>query len=854
MSRAFLALLLCLCACASTPPPRPTEPSEAVAKATHGATRVAGLVPLWRREDGSLLAELSPALLDHDLGLVLKVSRGLAGEGLNDGLLLSDTRVVRFVHVGGRVLLFDRNLRARAQPGSGWERAVTTNAGDSVLAALPVVAAEGTTVYADLTGFVVSDYADLADGFQGIYEPKASTFDEKRSVVAGAAGYPRNVEIDTLLTYVAPTQPAAGIDIAADGRAVTVGVRYSIFALPEQPLATRAGDDRVGFFSDLVLDPARGSRQLHAQIRRRRLEKRDPSASRSPPIAPIVYVLDPSIPPKWRPIVREGILAWNRAFEEAGFIDAIVVRDAGDDPDYRPDDVRYSTVRWANNYSIATAGMGFHHVDPRSGEILGASVVLLGGVINTPWYDLFRELAGGGLGAGCGGGAALAVAQVLLAGRPGVTYDSIAGDYLRITTMHEIGHTLGLSHNFRASASVSFDRLFDPDYVAHHGTIPSVMDYAAGNVVLDAARQPDLFDKEVGPYDRWAIQFGYSTFAPDQEAAGLAAILDRAADPELAFGSDADVWMGDLASDPQTQIFDLGDDPVRWARLQVALMTRAMSHLRESFMTTGESYFTLRTGFDVLLVMRQMAMQPLLRSVGGFSVNRDHLGQKGERPPLSPIAWARQRAALAAFIELLLAEDANRFPRDVLEHLAPYRGPGWPWYLFRVDIAPTAVAYPLEQTILALQGAALTSLLHPARLQRLEDGAAFGDAQPLTVAELFATLTDGIFTELLAGAPRAVSAQRRDLQALWVERLGKLERAEEPAPPKPSTVSPTPWHPAMPPIPVPADARAAARAQLRRLEARLAAVRPADELTRAHVALLEARVKQALAGPVPPRP
>ena len=331
--------------------------------------------------------------------------------------------------------------------------------------------------------------------------------------------------------------------------------------LPAEPMRPRYADDRVGYFVSAHKDFSRDTSESYfvRYVNRWRLEKKDPTAAVSDPVTPITYYLDRTIPVEWRSYVRAGILEWNRAFEDAGYRNAIQVLDAPDDSAWSAADARYSTVRWtATNHSVYAIGPT--NVDPRTGEILNADVLISAGWIQT-WrgetrdyvaplasvraaFTLDTALATSGEGALlCRYGDGLdqdgTLAHTLLAARGivGATGEIPAayiGEALKALVMHEIGHTLGLRHNFRGSAGATAEQLADRSWTAEHGHGVSVMDYSPPALATDPRRQATFYSPTIGSYDRWAITYGYADVGPRVTAD----------EPRLAKGgaADAEIW------------------------------------------------------------------------------------------------------------------------------------------------------------------------------------------------------------------------------------------------------------------------------------------------------------------------
>lgn len=888
------ALALALAACVQVYPPResgpaPTQgpqadqekkdekgPFKPYGEVLKDTRAIDGLIKMHLKRDRSLFLELRPDQLEQDFGLVLHYSRGVGDFNVHDGLYLSEARLVRFRRVGDQILLVHRNPRFTAEAGTPMRASLDENVGHSVLAAFEIKSehAESKSLVIDASEFFVSDYAGIAPDLKFYYGNKPIIFDKKRSWVGTVQGFPRNVEIDAELTFQASDPPAFGGEGVSDWRSIPIGVRYSIFALPEHPMRPRLGDDRVGHFLTAQRDFSRDRKETPyvRYVNRWRLEKKDPSAEVSEPVQPIVYYIDRTVPVEYRKYVKEGIEGWNKAFEAAGFRNAVVARDVPEnDSTWSAEDIRYSTVRWSAAHRMGYA-IGPSQTDPRTGEILNADI-LISSTFVTGWLYDYQELAGPDemirrfqetqrlqremrpelAGRVClaemGKAHQLGVQYALLVGlgrlaggRP--MPEEFLGDAIRDLVLHEVGHTLGLRHNFKGSSGIPHERLHDTSFTKQHGVTLSVMDYGPVNVAVDAKRQGHYWNKEVGTYDVWAIRYAYQPFPasgyvagastqsngtanPESELEALREIARLSAEPLHTYGTDEDNWLGPFAVDPLTNAWDLGSEPVRYGRDRVALIRRVQPTLEKRLIAEGDGYQRLRGALNTLIFERYVSLSPVAKAVGGLYVARDHKGDPNGRLPFTPVPAAKQREAVALLVESAFAEDAFRFDSELLNKLAPNRWAHWGvgWFVTPLD-------FPIHDYVGFVQSALLDELLTPIRLRRVVDNevrAPRGSAYRMS--ELFASLSDAIWSELgsLPERPRAVTSFRRNLQRAHAERLIAFATR--------------------PPIGTPEDARSLARLHLKRISGRIEmALRDdgLDDLTRAHLDETRVRIERAL--------
>ena len=892
---AVLPLLLAAQACTVrvrvVPPPVATAPAAPTVKpdtskkdlpwkpwaeVTKDARTVTGLFTAYLKRENVFLV-LKPDQLERDFLLVTQLSQGVGDFGIDGGSSMR-TDLVRFRRAGDKVQLIAINPYVTATPNTPMARTVAYSFGHSVIQAFPIASVRDTTadLLVDLAPFLVSDFVDIGAFFDFLIRAfrlqGSASFDRERSSFESLRMFPGNLEAQVQITY--RSGRPLGIEPLADYRSIPVGVHYSLLALPETPMRPRYADDRVGYFISAMKDFSRDTAETFfvRYVNRWRLEKKDPSAAVSEPVRPIVYYLDRTIPLEWRPYVREGILEWNRAFEEAGFKNAIQVLEAPEsDTTWAAEDARYSTVRWMANMS-STYAIGPSDVDPRTGEILNADILVAASWIQA-YQGEYRSYAGPGTAVrqvfvedsllradpegrfaricsyasglarkGTLLRATLATTGAIAPGRP-VPREYI-GQALKELVMHEVGHTLGLRHNFRGTATIPGARLSDKTFTATNGTSGSVMDYNPPAVALDRSKQGDFYSRTLGTYDRWAIRYGYALVAnttPDDERPGLLEIASQAANPELLYGTDEDAGFAGFGLDPTVTRWDQTADPLRWAQDHVALTNRLFDSLETRLLAAGDAYSKLRSGFLDLLFERWFATVVATKYVAGAYTARDHRGDPNGRPAFRDVPAARQREALAFILRQGLGEDVYRFSPALLNRLAPDRWLHWganPFVESRID-------FPLHDWAFAFQATLLDLLLDPGVVGRLRDAELRTERGPggrsavLTIPELFSAISRAVWSEV--PARKNVGSVRRDLQR---EHLGMLIRM---------LVSPAPG--------MPEDARTVARATLvdvgGRLDRGLAGRARLDAYTSAHFADSRERIRQALdarvvqsAGPV----
>jgi hypothetical protein len=624
----------------------------------------------------------------------------------------------------------------------------------------------------------------------------------------------------------APTVP----QYLPDTRSLFVGHHYSLAPLPADPMTARRADARIGLMTQTVLDfsddLARTPRVR--MIERWRLEKKDPQAALSEPVKPITFWLDRNVPLKYRAMVTAAILEWNKAFEKIGFRNAIVVRQQADDAEFDTLDLGYSSVRWLMSAVPSFGAIGPKHVDPRSGEILDADIGFESLSARLQRNIRAQTLSGAASFAAVLGHAEhlghaqcvygdmaaeqLGYALDVLEARGDIDPDSPQAeqfvlDYVKDTIMHELGHALGLRHNFRASRVYTEAQLSDPEFTRQNGTTGSVMEYNAVNLPRPGQTGGTPFQTTLGPYDYWAVEYAYKPLAPNEERAELLRIASRSNEPLLAYGTDEDAAFG---IDPETIQLDLGSDPIAYAskRLEIA---RDLFHRQETReLKPDQNYAVLRRSLAFAIADAGRAVGVLVRQIGGVRTLRDHPGSG--RDPLQPTDAATQRQALELIAHNVLSIDGLAVTPALQRRLAPDfddRGenPGLP------------TDYPVPQRLLDLQRAVLNQLMSDAVAARILDSVGKSDRPEAAfqLSELYARLNRDVWSELAKGGN--ITSTRRELQREHVNRLAS------------ALLRPSPQ--------ARADARSLIRVQALLLQAQLDKTlkrrEPMDAETRAHL-------------------
>jgi hypothetical protein len=796
---------------------KPEPPKDkAFADIVKDAEVIKGLFTLYRTEEKVYL-EILPSQFDKMYMLSLTCESGI-GEAEYATMMCGDTPIM-FHKQAKNVQLLAKNVRFTAAPGTPEARAVARSFSDSILGMTKIESLphpDRKSVLIDLGALLLTDLPmvsyDLEANFRIGYR-----LDAKNSYFGMLKSFEKNTEIETVTHYATerpplppllapgqtpPPMPAPPRNLP-DVRSMILHFRYSLYEMPDAGYRPRLADDRVGHFFEQHEDYSTDKHASTATryINRWRLEKADPSASLSPPKKPIVYWLENSIPVKYRDAVRDGVLMWNKAFEKIGFKDAIEVRQQPDDADWDPADIRYNTLRWFAGHPDPGFAIGPSTSNPVTGEIINADISFSESMtrffrreaaeeiqpVTMPWEYLaprpfmapwssagaqaFCDLAQGSLR-----DAEFAADLLMARGMDpeGPEAEKFIKEYIREIAAHEVGHTLGLRHNFRASTIHSLEQDQDADLTHREGLTGSVMDYIPTNIALRGAKQGEFHQSTLGPYDYWAIEYAYKPInasSPEGERAELAKIASRSADPLLAYDTDEDTIGAGFDMDPVVNRFDLGSDPLKYYAHRVALGKEIVANMESKLEKPGEGYQILRRSFQSALGQEGQGLFLSAKYIGGVYQYRSHVGDPGDRLPFQPVAAAKQREVLNLLRDDLFSPQAFQYSARLMNKLNRERFPDWTNFgsmMSRADV-------PIHSMVLSLQRAVLDRLYNPVVLNRVLDSEATASspADMFTIGMLFNTLQDAIWAETkgAADAPININSYRRSLQREHLRRM-----------------------------------------------------------------------------------
>jgi len=762
------------------------DETKTIAELTENSDRLDGLFTLYRdRDTGVVHIAIEREQLDKEYIYLAVTTDGVVQANHFRGAY-RDNRVISLQRHFNRIELRSENTAYYFDPDSPLKRAAAANISPAVLAVASIVAEdeETGTILIKADDFLLNESLYQVkptpdpdrgpkDGFRlGELNKDRSRIDEIRS-------FPLNTDVLVEYVYHNPAPVVRGGTDITDSRYVSIRLLHSLIAMPENDYEPRQSDFRLGHFAqrvtDLTSDSATPYRDL---IERWHLEKQDPSAALSEPVQPIEWWIENTTPMEYRNTIREAALRWNTAFEKIGFKDALVVRIQPDNADWDAGDVRYNVLRWTSSPNPPFGGYGPSFTNPRTGEILGADVMLEHASVTSRIRQqrIIDSLAGAPLAesgldfAICSLGHDLQVSQLF--GRLAINAlqlnteleEQLLHDFLSMLTLHELGHTLGFTHNFAASQMLSLEEVFDEDAVENTALTGSVMDYTDIHIPTNAQGRSRFFQTKPGPYDDWVVEYSYSQALanPDAEQERLSAIGARSTLPELAYGNDADDMRSPgKAIDPRINIYDLSSDPIGYAEARLQLLQHLLQDLESSNTQSGESYQGLVNAYLVLLSQLSNQVRTVTRYVGGLEVNRGLVGQEGATTPFVPVDADLQNRAMAILSEHLFAPDAFLGSSELYAHMQRQRR------LF--DFRNTTEDPKLHDWLLSVQRGALNHLLHPTVLKRISDTRLYGNTYGVT--DLMEGLTEGIFRDDLRGD---VNTFRQNLQLEYVNRLARI--------------------------------------------------------------------------------
>lgn len=835
---------------------------EDFTEVTKDTQKSEGIFTIYRhKHKNKIYLEIKPEQLQKNFLANSTLESGIGEKGIYSGMPLQDF-LFYFQKVDNQIQFVVRNVNFRTREGDPQARSVARSFSDSVLYTIPIksINSQGKTILIDLGDLLLTDLAGLSTNLELAVSPD-------QGYLGNAKVFPNNLEIESIFNFA---NGGKNSDVLPDSRGFTLKVHYSLSELPKTKYQPRLADERVGYFLTAYQDLSKDERRdtFVRYINRWNLEKQDPTAAISPPKKPIVFWIDNAVPLEYRQSIKEGILMWNQAFLKAGFKDAIQVQQMPDNATWDPADIRYNTIRWINTVDGFFA-MGPSRVNPLTGEILNADILIDGSFVRLLKND-YRQIIqpqnsqtstslstlvnNGRL---CGKGNQISPKSLGNLSKLATDYDLCYGmeasnqlafgslamsmlgnttpspeqlkdyihQYLRLIITHEVGHTLGLRHNFRGSTLLSPEEMNNPEITQTKGMTASVMDYIPPNIAPNGVKQGDYFPQQVGPYDEWVIEYGYT---PSQasttmgEKSFLAAIAGKSNQRELSYAPDEDL----SNSDPTVNPWDHSSNVLVYSQSQLANARRMWERLNQGYAIDAENSSDVEERFNTILRNYLQNLYYTSKYIGGQSFYRVKPNDTKGQLPFVPVPVEQQRQALMTMQKYVFAEDALKFPPELLNKLVPSR-----WLHWGTNIQVGRLDYPIHDLVLLVQTAVLRDLLASDRLTRIKDLELKSETgKSLTLPELFDTLQTGIWSEVLQPKGKLkISSLRRGLQREYLNVLmGMVLRKES----------------------TPEDARTLAWYKLKQLNNQLRRVNSEDEYTQAFLLETRDRIEKTLNAPL----
>ena len=695
-----------------------------------------GLFKVHKKDD-SYLFEIPDSLLQREMLMVTRIAKTASGIGF--GGAKANTQVLRWEKKNKHILLRIVSYSVVADTILPVHEAVVNSNLEPILFSFPIKAfsKDSTATVIDATALFSTDVKPLGFPANRRKRYQITRMDKDRSYIDGVSSYPQNIEVRHVKTYAAnkaPSNSALG--------SITLEMSNSMVLLPKIPMKRRYFDERVGWFArgqtDYGLKDQRSKRVKY--LDRYRLEVKDEDIEKFQrgelvePKKQIVYYVDRATPKEWVPYIIQGVNDWQVAFEAAGFKNAIVGKmapTAEEDPEYSPEDVRYSVIRYLAS-PIPNAN-GPHVSDPRSGEILESDI---------NWYHNVMTLLHNWF--------FIQTAAINPDARGNSFKTETMGELIKFVSSHELGHTIGLPHNMGSSVAYPVDSLRSASFTSKYGTAPSIMDYARFNYIAQPEDKGVALMPNIGIYDKYAISWGYrpilDTNAKDEKATLDAWILKHAGDPMYRFGHQQ---AGGVV-DPSSQTEDLGDDAMKASTYGIKNLKRILPRLEEWTSEKGENYDELSTMYGQLLSQFNRYMGHVTANIGGVYEYYKTSDQKGA--VYTHVTKAKQKEALQFVIAELFETPT--------------------WLLDENIFSKTEFSGAIER-VRGLQARTLNNILDAGRMARMiENETLNGASKSYTLLAMMRDLRKGVWSEIYSG--RSIDTYRRNLQRAHLDRLDYL--------------------------------------------------------------------------------
>ena len=750
-----------------------SESKNSIKTKTKDCVKYEGLFNLYQsKKDGKSFLEINDSQLEGEFIYFSYVEDGVV-DSWNFRGGFRGSKIIKIKKYFNKIDFIIENNKYYFDPSSPLSKSSKANINEPLIISEEIIATND-----DSTKFLISaDKIFLSESFQQVkssYPPgykgfKLGSLSKEKTRYSSIKNYPQNTDVIVDYVFENKYPISRGSSAVTDSRVITIKIQHSLIHVPENNFKPRWDDPRIGYFHTQTNDMTSIDQiNYKDMIHRWNLEKKDPTKKISEPIKPITWWIENTTPYEFRDIIKEGVESWNLAFESAGFKNAIEVKIQPDSANWDAGDIRYNVLRWTSSPNPPFGGYGPSFVNPKTGEIIGADIMLEWVYItNRIKYDFLydsdesvdflndhycsasNEFQKQNIfGDNC--------IDLLDLGEE-MKKEMVKQSLYRLV-LHEVGHTLGLNHNFKGSTLLTNKEIKNKDIVEKKGLCSSVMEYPAINIAIDPKNQGLFYDTKPGPYDHWAIEFGYSVFE-NNELEELSKILSKSILPSLAFANDAD----DMRSpgkgiDPNAMINDLTSDPVEHSIEKMELINSMIPKLKEKYSISGESYERLKRSYYSLTSNYFTCLDIISRQIGGVYVDRSFVGQKSDKKPFSVVSFKEQKKAIETLSKYAFSDEKLMAFDDLFPFLQSQRR----GFNFRYSGEDPKIL----SLVLYGQKKVLRQLLHPNVLSRMSNSSFYGNSYDVSV--FLKDLTNAIF---LSDISKSVSDTRMNLQVEYIESL-----------------------------------------------------------------------------------
>lgn len=766
--------------------PKPLAPKTSIAEKVKACKKQDGLFPLYQdTTNGAMYLLVKKDLLNKKFIYFSYTENGVVAAGHFRGSF-RDNMVFTIKRYFDRVEFIEQNTDFYFDTANAISKAADANISNAVLVSQKILAEENGNMLLDANAIFLGENMSQIKPtpFPGPMGQMSllGMLNKDKSKYIKTRNYNANTDVVVEYVYDNPAPIMSGGKEVTNARAVSITYQHSFIQAPENPMPARRDDQRIGFFGQQKNDMTTTNAVAYKDvIHRWRLEKKDKGAALSEPVKPITWWIENTTPKEFRPIIKAAGEQWNIAFEEAGFKNAVVVLEQPDTATWDAGDINYNVLRWTSSPQPPFGGYGPSFVDPRTGEILGADIMLeyifvtnrinQEKLFDAPQPSSFNPELPDHMQM-CEAGHHLHLTSMFgnsvleARGLSAIEKREYMTQSLYYLVMHEMGHTMGLMHNMRASQLWNPTQAHNKDLTRKVGLIASVMEYPAVNLANDKAKQGDYFTTRPGPYDLWAITYGYSEALEDAEAEEerLTEILSRSADSTLIFGNDAD----DMRSpgkgiDPRVNVNDFSNDVITYSVDRIKLINKMMPDLPKRYTALGKSYQELKQAYGISLSEMNNAAQSISRYIGGVYVDRNMNGNQA----YTPVVFADQKRAMNALAQHLFSPRAFDAANGLYQNLQSQRRG------FNFFGAPDDPK--IHDRVLVIQIMVIDHILAPTTLKRITDSRLYGNKY--SVVDVMTDLTNACFKEDLAGN---VNTFRQNLQVDYVKDLSSIASFNKP--------------------------------------------------------------------------